>query len=107
MDRLIDEKTIEKFSINKDKFELFEEIFFVDNYDSVSSKLKKMNNLKDKVILTYLSGESFYLDFDVFVDNWLDFYYPSSDDILIINEKRNWIIYLTHFESFQLGHGRK
>ncbi|WP_165750524.1 hypothetical protein [Cellulophaga sp. Z1A5H] len=34
----------------------------------------------------------------IFIKYWTDFLYPSSDDVTIISEKTNWIIFYRHFE---------
>ncbi|AUC80733.1 hypothetical protein [Lacinutrix sp. Bg11-31] len=35
---------------------------------------------------------------EIFLKYWTDFLYPSSDDVTIISEKTNWIIFYRHFE---------
>jgi hypothetical protein len=95
------------YSLNENKFETFESIEFSDNYDLVTDKLKellKTSSTNVKVILTWFSdGRSYLTDLKTFIDNWDDFFYPSSDDLVVINENWDWIIYLAHFESFQFG----
>lgn len=35
---------------------------------------------------------------EIFLKYWTDFLYPSSDDVTIISEKANWILFYRHFE---------
>ncbi len=35
---------------------------------------------------------------EIFLKYWTDFLYPSSDDVTIISEKTNWILFYRHFE---------
>lgn len=57
------------------------------------------------VILTWVSGQTLTTSFNTFVDNWDTIFYPSSDDIFVIDENWKWVIYLAHFERFQIGRG--
>ena len=34
----------------------------------------------------------------IFLKYWTDFLYPSSDDVTLISEKTNWIMFYRHFE---------
>ncbi len=93
---------LESYSLNKDKFEVFETIEFKNNYELVSNKLSELSN--HKIILTWFSGnETLVTDMNTFRNNWDDFFYPSSDDLLIIKEDWDWIIYISHFECLQYG----
>ena len=35
---------------------------------------------------------------EIFLKYWTDFLYPSSDDVTIISENTNWILFYRHFE---------
>jgi hypothetical protein len=106
-DKLKGDGFILDYELNEDKFETFESIEFGDNYELVTTRLKqllKTTSNNDKVILTWFSARhSFLTDLKTFVDNWDDFFYPSSDDLVVITENWDWIIYIAHFESFQFG----
>ncbi len=102
-DKLLRGNLLQDYSLNKEKFETFEEKEFCNNYDLIATRLKEINNQTDKVILTWFTGETLFTDVKSFIDNWESFYYPSSDDLLVIHEKQDWIIYISHFEVFQFG----
>ncbi|WP_456458292.1 hypothetical protein [Reichenbachiella sp.] len=103
-ERLKADNFIADYALNKDKFEAFETIEFADNYDSVTNRLKELPNTNDKIVLIWFSGQHTLLtDWKTFADNWDDFFYPSSDDLVVISETWDWIIYIAHFESFQMG----
>ncbi len=94
--------------LNKDKFEVFETIEFAGNYEAVTNRLKELPNTNDKIVLTWFAAQQTLLtDWKTFADNWDDFFYPSSDDLIVINETWSWVIYIAHFESFQMGRGIK
>ena len=102
---------IQDNELKRDKFDKFESIEFSDNYDAVTLRLKELfenSSTTDKVVLTWFSdGHSFVTDLETFISNWEDFFYPSSDDLVVVNENWDWIILIAHFESFQLGLGIK
>lgn len=107
-EKLKADKFIADYILNKDRFEIFETIEFADNYDSVTNRLKELPNTNDKIVLTWFSAQRTLLtDWKIFTDNWGDFFYPSSDDLVVINETWDWVIYIAHFESFQMGRGIK
>lgn len=102
------ENFIVNYSLNKGKFETLETMDFGDNYDLVTKKLKELPNTNDKIVLTWFSEQhTLVTDWKTFSENWDDFFYPSSDDLLVINENGHWIIYFAHFQSFQIGQGIK
>jgi len=96
------------YALNENKFKKFERIESHDNYILVTNTLKNLTKTNDKVVLTWFSGQhTLFTDLKTFVDNWADFFYPSSDDLIVANENWDWIIYIAHFESFQFGQGIK
>lgn len=107
-DLLKTEKFLLPYELNKDKFKNFETIEFADNYESVTIRLREILETDEEIILTWASdGHSLLTDSMTFIDNWDDFFYPSSDDLIVINCSKDWIIYIAHFESFQFGQGIK
>lgn len=104
-DKLFNDNIVGKFTLNKDRFKTFEEKDFNDDYSWTTKRLLEFENREDEVILIWATGQAILTDLQTFIDNWEDFYCPSSDDLLIINSKRDWIIYLAHYECFQFGQG--
>ncbi len=87
--KLKGDSIIPDYILNESKFETFESIEFRDNYELVTDRLKelfKTSSINVKVVLTWFSsGQSFLTDLKTFIDNWDDFFYPSSDDLVIIH----------------------
>jgi hypothetical protein len=107
-DRLNTGNFITDYALNKDRFDTFETIEFADNYDSVTKRLKELAQTNDNIVLTWFSAQhTLLIDLKTFTDNWDDFFYPSSDDLVVIHKNWDWIIYIAHFESFQIGQGIK
>lgn len=104
-DKLFENNIVDKFTLNKDRFKYFEEFDFNEDYNWTTNRLLDFENKDDEIILLWETGQAFLTNLQTFIDNWDDFYYPSSDDLLIINVKRDWIIYLAHYECFQFGKG--
>ena len=99
---------VSRYALSKDKFEHFEEIAFGENYTLVADRLQALKGISNKVILIWNADfEAVYIDFDIFADYWEFFFFPSSDDLYVISENLDWIIYIAHFECFYLGKGLK
>ena len=104
-DKLFSNNIVDKFTLNRNKFKVFEEKEFKHDYSWTSTRLKEFANRKDEIILIWATGQAILTDLQTFINNWDDFYYPGSDDLFIINSKKDWIVNLTHYECFQFGHG--
>lgn len=94
-----------EYSLNKDSFDHIEAIPFENNYEKIANFLKSFEYDDDNIILTWYTDETIVTTMKCFTKNWDDFFHPSSDDLLVINIKRNWIIYIAHFEVLYFGHG--
>lgn len=105
--KILENKIIKDFSLNKEKFESVEEKLFDNEDDQVTKQLKEFKNKEDKVILLWDNSQALITNLETFVENWKYFFYPVSDDLLIINTSQNWIIYISHFKCFQCGLGIK
>ena len=104
-EKLFNNNIVGKFTLNEDRFKTFETKEFNNNYNWTTARLKEFKNKEDEVILVWADGQAILTNLQTFIDNWDDFYYPSSDDLLIINGKRDWIVNLAHYECFQFGQG--
>lgn len=109
--KLKGDNLIKDHELNEHMFDTFESIEFGDSYDLVTIRLKELfptASTNNKIVLTWFSARhSFLTDLKTFIDNWDNFFYPSSDDLVVTNENWDWIIYIAHFESFQIGRGIK
>lgn len=100
------ENLVGEYELRSGNFERIETIQFADDYDIVSHRLKPLIETTGKVLLTWHSGiDPIVTDTATFVDNWDNFYYPSSDDLVVISESWDWIAYFAHYETLFLGQG--
>ena len=53
---------------------------------------------KEGVIVTWNNTTTLRTTKEIFQKYWDDFCYPSSDDVTIISEKTNWIMFYSHSE---------
>ncbi len=104
-EKLFNDNIVGKFTLNEDRFKTFEAKDFNNDYNWTTTRLQEFKNKEDEIILVWADGQAILTNLQTFIDNWDDFYYPSSDDLLIINSKRDWIINLAHYECFQFGQG--
>ena len=101
--KLKDGILLENYSLNMDKFIEFEEIEFSADYSIVTKKITDFFKGHEQLILTWFSNEkSLTTDSNTFIQNWEDFYSPSADDLVVVNKDFDWVIYITHYEVFQL-----
>jgi hypothetical protein len=74
-------------SENEDKIERFRNQ--VENY------LKPFN---EDIIISWERKLTLKTTKKIFIKYWTDFLYPSSDDVTIISERTNWILFYNHCE---------
>lgn len=74
-------------SENEDKVERFRNQ--VENY------LKPFN---EDIIISWERKLTLKTKKKIFIKYWTDFLYPSSDDVTIISERTNWILFYNHCE---------
>lgn len=73
---------------NEDKVERFRNQ--VENY------LKPFN---EDIIISWEKKLALKTTKKIFIKYWTDFLYPSSDDVTIISERTNWILFYNHCEA--------
>lgn len=52
----------------------------------------------EEIIITWKRSITLKTTKTIFIKHWTDFLYPSSDDVTIISEKTNWVMFYRHFE---------
>ncbi|MBU2930263.1 DUF2947 family protein [Winogradskyella psychrotolerans] len=52
----------------------------------------------EKIIITWHRNITLKTTKEIFIKYWTDFLYPSSDDVTLISEKTNWVMFYRHFE---------
>jgi predicted ATP-grasp superfamily ATP-dependent carboligase len=99
-------KIIDYYEIESNRFEkYFETDWFSANSES-EDKIAKVrtqveNYLKpfdEDLIISWKRKITLKTSKKIFLKYWTDFLYPSSDDVTIISEKANWILFYRHFE---------
>ena len=63
--------------------------------NSLSTVLESWN---ENVIVTWDRTTTLKTTKELFLKYWDDFCYPSSDDVIIISEETNWIMFYNHIE---------
>lgn len=58
----------------------------------------KLNLFDEDLIISWERKVTLKTTKEIFLKYWSDFLYPSSDDVTIISEKTNWILFYRHFE---------
>lgn len=57
-----------------------------------------LNSWNENVIVTWNRTTTLKTTKEIFIKYWDDFCYPSSDDVTIISEETNWVMFYRHFE---------
>ncbi|WP_162628178.1 hypothetical protein [Arcticibacterium luteifluviistationis] len=65
---------------------------FRKNLDAILEKWE------EGVIITWNRHITLKTSKEIFLKYWTDFLYPSSDDVTIISEKTNWVMFYHHIE---------
>lgn len=52
----------------------------------------------EEIIITWHRNITLKTTKEIFIKYWTDFLYPSSDDVTLISEKTNWVMFYRHFE---------
>ena len=101
---LTDRKIIQPYSLNSDELSEFESFDFSNNYEKVSKRLRKLGCGDERLLLIWNSEfNAVTTDLKTLTSNWEEFYQPSSDDLIIMQDTLEWIVYLSHFEVFMFG----
>lgn len=58
----------------------------------------ELNMCEEDLIVTWNRKTTLKTTKQIFLKFWTDFLYPSSDDVTIISEKTNWIMFYSHYE---------
>lgn len=95
---------IKPFELCGDKFKVFEVIDFSGDHKLVSARLSTINPPTKNFLLIWNSSfNALVTDFDTVIHHWDDFFCPSSDDLYIISQDKNLILYFAHFECLNIG----
>ncbi|QIG88657.1 DUF2947 family protein [Chryseobacterium sp. POL2] len=59
---------------------------------------QKLSKFDEDLIISWNRKTTLKTNKTIFLKYWTDFLYPSSDDVTIISEKTNWILFFSHYE---------
>jgi hypothetical protein len=59
------------------------------------------------LLVSYEPKEACRVRADFFVEHWRDLFNPSSDDVIMLPELGEWILYYCHEDEFEFGHRPK
>jgi len=59
---------------------------------------EKLSNFPEDLIISWDRKTTLKTNKTIFLKYWTDFLYPLSDDVTIISENINWILFFTHYE---------
>jgi hypothetical protein len=97
---------IAEYELCSANFKNFKTFEFAEDYDIASRQLMPLKETAGRVLLTWYSAiNPIVTDIATFVDNWDDFFYPSSEDLIVIDEGWDWIAYFAHYECLFFGQG--
>ena len=107
-EKLKNEILLKDYSLNANKFEVFEIFDFENDYEIVKDKLAKFLKEPEQIIISWFTNEkSLLIDSPTFIEYWEEFFSSSADDLVIFSKNFNWVIYIAHYECLQLGYGMK
>ncbi|WP_107037520.1 hypothetical protein [Brumimicrobium mesophilum] len=73
-----------------------------DHEDNIALFRKKITSIlepwTENVLITWNRGTTLKTTKELFLKYWDDFCYPSSDDVTIISEETNWVMFYNHVE---------
>jgi|694.fasta_scaffold41898_6 hypothetical protein len=83
-----------------------EAIDFSADYSKVNRFLTDLAGVGNEVLLIWEHGliSAMVLEFSMFCQHWEEFYNAGSDDLFVLDIQAGWIIYISHFETFQVLH---
>jgi predicted ATP-grasp superfamily ATP-dependent carboligase len=99
-------KIIDYYNIESNRFEKYFETdwFFAnsENEDNIEKARTQFENylkqFDEDLIISWQRKITLKTSKKIFLKYWANFLYPSSDDVTIISEKTNWILFYRHFE---------
>lgn len=102
---LFDTGLMGQYKLNKEHFSSITKLDLRTKSEKDGRKwLGNLNvDSKETVFLFWDSGVSAFTNWDIFKMYYEDFYYPVSDDLILINRNVNWVLYFFHEEIVSFG----
>jgi predicted ATP-grasp superfamily ATP-dependent carboligase len=99
-------KIIDYYEIESNRFEKYYETDWFsansENEDNIEKARTQFENylkqFDEDLIISWQRKITLKTSKKIFLKYWTNFLYPSSDDVTIISEKTNWILFYRHFE---------
>ena len=99
-------KIIDYFEFEQNLIEKYSQTDWISANAENNLKVERFRNQlelilepwNEGIIITWQRNITLKTTKTIFLKYWTDFLYPSSDDVTLISEKTNWIIFYRHFE---------
>lgn len=92
------------YQLDVKKFQQIEFLNYPHKTASVDKwLLSKIPKETKKIIISWDEESCVMTEAEIFCKYWDDFCYPSSDDIVILPDTKDWIIYYFHEDQFQFA----
>lgn len=99
-------KIIDFYEIESNKFLNYQETNWFrssqENEEKVenfrSNLAEKLSIYSEDLIISWNRRTTLKTSKQIFLKHWTVFLYPSSDNVTVISEKTNWILFFTHYE---------
>ncbi|WP_298151396.1 hypothetical protein [Flavobacterium sp.] len=99
-------KTIAYFELEQNLIEKYFQTDWINANAENDEKVQRFRNqleiiLKswdEDVIISWERNVALKTTKAIFIKYWTDFLYPGSDDVTVISEETNWILFYKHFE---------
>ena len=100
------DKVISYFEIEQNLVGVYSQTDWISASSESDQNMKKFQNLlveilepwNEDVIIQWHRNLTLKTTKELFIKYWDDFLYPVSDDVTVISEKTNWILFYRHFE---------
>lgn len=99
-------KIIDFYEIESNRISSYQETDWFRSSQESDEKIEKFRiHLVEKllyftedVVISWDRKTTLKTTKEIFLKYWTDFLYPYSDDVIIISENTNWILFFTHYE---------
>lgn len=92
------------YGLNPDLIAEIERFDIAENKSQVSDWLaNKLGNMEQALFLVYGKTEVCRVKTSFFIGHWQDMMLPSRDDVVIIPERGDWVLFYCHEDEFEYG----
>ncbi len=100
-------KVIDYYEVESNRIGKYLETYWFSANSENDDKVERFRNqvenylrpFDEDIIISWERKLTLKTTKNIFIKYWTDFLYPSSDDVTIISEKTNWILFYNHCEA--------